>query len=143
MEISDLDMVCKLENSIFPDPWSRNNFLYEIEKNEHSSPYVALDGRKILGYSVHWCLDIEAHIANFAVDNNFRRRNVGSFLLGYVISDIVQKKIHKIYLELRSSNLAAKNLYVKHGFQMDGIRKNYYLKQKDDAILMSLTLKEG
>lgn len=143
MEPKDLEAVVALEQEVFPDPWSKDSFLHELTGNECSSLFVALDGERVIGYSVHWCFDIEAHISNFAVDNNYRRQFIGSFLLGYVISDILRKKIYKIYLELRSASEAAKSLYLKHGFEIDGTCPGYYIKDKDDAILMSLTLKEG
>ncbi len=143
MLLSDLDRVVYLEKESFPDPWSEQNFTYEIVENQFSQPYVVTNNGHVIGYSVHWCFDIEAHLANFAVDESFRRQNVGSYLLGFLISDILRKNIHSIYLEIRASNEAARNLYKKHGFREDGVRKHYYLKEKDDAILMSLSLKEG
>mgnify|MGYP002582415600 FL=1 len=40
-------------------------------------------------------------------------------------------------LEVRESNLAARRLYEKNGFEIVGKRKNYYEKPAEDAILMS------
>lgn len=143
MLLSDLDRIVFLEKESFPDPWSEQNFTYEIVENQFSQPYVVTSDGHVIAYSVHWCFDIEAHLANFAVDQAYRRQNVGSYLLGFLISDILRRDIHSIYLEIRASNDAARNLYKKHGFREDGVRKHYYLKEKDDAILMSLILKEA
>ena len=41
-----------------------------------------------------------------------------------------------ITLEVRVSNDIAKNLYKKNGFIMEGIRKEYYEDNKEDAIIM-------
>ena len=49
-------------------------------------------------------------------------------------------KIKKILLEVREGNLAAINLYKKMDYKIDGIRKGYYKKYKEDAILMSKNL---
>ncbi|MFQ5649669.1 MAG: ribosomal protein S18-alanine N-acetyltransferase [bacterium] len=142
MKMTDLDRVLELASDSFADPWSRNNFAHEILRNNYSFSHVVLNNGEIIGYSVCWYFDLEAHLANFAVDRRYRRQNVGSYLLGYIISDILQKNICDIYLEVRAENRAARSLYLKHGFQEDGVRKNYYSHVNDDAILMSLSLQE-
>jgi len=40
-------------------------------------------------------------------------------------------------LEVRASNLAAQNLYSKYGFTQVGIRRGYYLDNREDGVLMS------
>ncbi len=142
MSIEDLERILQLEESSFPDPWTRNNFSHEVVTNEFSNACVIEVDGELAGYAVYWCFDIEAHLANFAIDSRYRRQNVGSILLKHVIEDIRNKNIGNIYLEVRASNVAARKLYAKHGFVEDGVRKNYYLKEKDDAVLMSLSLKE-
>ncbi len=143
MTPDDLDRVLHLARECFIEPWSRNNFRCEIEENTFSNPHVVLSKNDIIGFSIYWCFDMEAHLANFAIDPRFRRQNVGSYLLGYVISDILRRNIYEIYLEVRASNEAARNLYLKHGFKEVGVRRNYYSREREDAILMSLILKEG
>jgi len=142
MEMADLEYILQVENECFPDPWTKNNFTSEVLENKHSNPCVVEYENKIVGYAVYWCFDIEAHIANFAVTNKHRRKKIGSLLLEYIFEDVACRNITKIYLEVRASNEAARSLYTKYGFVEDYIRKNYYLKEKDDAILMSLSLKE-
>lgn len=47
-----------------------------------------------------------------------------------------------IMLEVRESNISAKNLYLKFGFKEEVIRKNYYKNPdgtREDAIVMSKT----
>ena len=39
-------------------------------------------------------------------------------------------------LEVRVSNMAAIHLYKKLGFQEEGIRKNFYERPKEDALIM-------
>ena len=39
-------------------------------------------------------------------------------------------------LEVRRSNTIAQNLYKKYGFVEEGIRKAYYIDNKEDAIIM-------
>jgi len=75
---------------------------------------------------------------DFSVDKNYRRKQIGSSLLSCLINDWKLKKIKTGHLEVRRSNDAARNLYLKAG-----VRKNYYLKEKEDAILMSISLRRG
>jgi len=49
-------------------------------------------------------------------------------------------QLHKariVTLEVRVSNITAQNLYLKYGFQKTGLRKGYYLDNREDAIIMS------
>ena len=39
----------------------------------------------------------------------------------------------------RASNQAAIALYEKHGFEQAGLRKGYYQKPREDAIIMTRT----
>jgi len=142
MQLSDLDRVCELEKACFSDPWPRQSFARDVSENAISHPFVVLSGNEIIGYTVYRCIDREAELTNFAIAPGFRRRHVGSFLLGYVVSDILRKGIEDVHLELRGANDAARNLYLKHGFKEVGVRKDYYVKQKDDAVLMTLSLRE-
>ncbi|MFQ5823138.1 MAG: ribosomal protein S18-alanine N-acetyltransferase [bacterium] len=143
MQLPDLDKVCELESRIFSDPWSRNNFVHEILDNLDSFPFVVEKDKEVIGYAIYWYIDSEAHIANFAIEECFRRKKIGKFLLCRLIEEMKRQKVRVVYLEVRRSNLAAQNLYLKHGFKIIGVRKNYYSKDKEDALLMSLPLKEG
>lgn len=142
MQLSDLDRVCELEKACFSDPWPRQSFARDVAENAISHPFVVLSGNEIVGYAVYRCIDRETEITNFAIAPDFRRRHVGSFLLGCIVSDILRKGIEDVHLELRGANDAARNLYLKHGFKEVGVRKDYYVKQKDDAVLMTLSLRE-
>lgn len=46
-------------------------------------------------------------------------------------------KYSSITLEVNENNLPAKNLYLKYGFKILGIRKHYY-STGDNAIIMTL-----
>jgi ribosomal-protein-alanine N-acetyltransferase len=48
--------------------------------------------------------------------------------------------ITAISLEVRCSNAAAISLYKRLGFESAGIRKDFYSKPKEDAVIMWLKL---
>ena len=51
------------------------------------------------------------------------------------------KGVTVIHLEVRESNTPARTLYEKLGFTVDGIRKNYYERPRENAVLMTRYLK--
>lgn len=136
MSEEDLSWVTEVENRCFPDPWLTEAFEAEINQNDFSKPIVALLGDIRVGYAVPRYIADELEITNFAVDPDFRRMNVGSMMLGRILSDGEKRDVKYGYLEVRVGNLAAIKLYKKFGFNEVGLRKNYYSGINTDAIIM-------
>ncbi len=143
MQVGDLDRVCELEKQVFPNVRLKKNIAYEVLENSLSFAYVVEKDQSVIGYAIYWRVDTEAHLLDFTVDKNYRRKQIGGSLLSYLINDWKSKKIQAGHLEVRRSNDAGRNLYLKYGFEVAGVRKNYYSKEKEDAILMSISLRRG
>jgi len=143
MQVGDVESVCELEKQAFPDVCSKKNMEYEVLENSLSFAYVVEKDRLIIGYAIYWRVNTEVHLLNFTIDENHRRKRIGSSLLNYLINDWKLKEIQAGHLEARRSNEAARNLYLKYGFEVSGVRKNYYSKEKEDAILMSIFLRRA
>ena len=79
----------------------------------------------------------EGDIGNVAVAPDSRRRGIGAALLKALFAESERRGAAVLQLEVRESNLAARRLYEKNGFEIVGKRKNYYEKPAEDAILMS------
>ena len=62
-----------------------------------------------------------------------QKKGIATKLLEYVIEMSTIKKCSSISLEVRKSNIAARKLYKKMGFEEVSIRKNYY--GSEDAIV--------
>ena len=60
--------------------------------------------------------------------------------MDYIISFCEKSDIKTITLEVRESNMVARNLYTKLGFAIVGSRRNYYVKPVENAILMDKKL---
>jgi ribosomal protein S18 acetylase RimI-like enzyme len=73
----------------------------------------------------------EREILNIAVGPEFRRQGVARCLL---VKELSRGGIH--FLEVRESNLAARTLYERQGFETVGRRKAYYESPREAAILM-------
>ena len=143
MSRSDIDQVHALEERIFPTPWTRKSYEFELERNPASEQWVIEAWAEhsewvIIAYSVCWRLGDELHIANIAVSPGFRRRGLGRRLLHHVLARAARKGMRSATLEVRSGNQAARALYASFGFEVVGKRKRYYSNNGEDALLMQL-----
>jgi ribosomal-protein-alanine N-acetyltransferase len=137
MRIEDLEEVLEIETASFPTPWSRNSFLYEILDNERAIYLVAKNEfGKVVGYIGMWVVFDEGHITNIAAHPLYRRQGVGKALLNQLINVARENGVKHLTLEVRRSNLSAQDLYQKIGFVHMGVRRKYYLDNKEDALIM-------
>lgn len=136
MRLEDLDDVLAIEEKTFSTPWSRKSFEMEIRENLLSTNIVAEYKDRVVGYAGMWTVIDEGHITNIAVDEDFKGRSIGNYLLMGLIKQCENNGIYKMTLEVRKSNQVAINLYKKYGFVEAGIRKDYYVDEREDAIVM-------
>jgi ribosomal-protein-alanine N-acetyltransferase len=136
LSLEHIDDVLKIDNLSFPTPWSRNSFQREVETNKFARYVVAKRDELILGYAGMWLILDEAHITNIAVHPEYRGIDIGNRLLEALIIMAKVDTIESMTLEVRKSNIVAQNLYIKHGFVQEGIRKEYYGDNREDAIIM-------
>jgi ribosomal-protein-alanine N-acetyltransferase len=94
--------------------------------------------QSILGFIGLWYMADEIHVINLAVHPDFRHQGIGELLLIHAIELSIQLKAILITLEVRVSNLEAQALYTKYGFSERGIRRAYYLDNREDAVIMTL-----
>ena len=121
-----------LEREIFTDAWSEESIAAAAE-NPHTQFYAALDENDaLMGYLIVTQVMDVADIDNIAVAPAFRRQGVASLLLDTALAGMEAD----VFLEVRASNAPAVALYQKYGFAQIGIRRNYYEKPREDAILM-------
>lgn len=91
----------------------------------------------VAGFAGLWNMSTEAHITNIAVRESYQRQGIGELLLISTIDLAIKLKASVITLEVRASNTAAQSLYHKYGFYQTGLRRGYYVDNREDAILMS------
>lgn len=134
--VDDVDDIYEIERLCFSEPWSRDSMVYELSENPRAF-YIAaeLDG-KVVGYAGLWWIGDEGHITNVAVKPGYRNRHIGNGIIQVLIDFTVQEGIMHHTLEVRRSNDPAINLYKKFGFVVEGIRKEYYANNKEDALIM-------
>lgn len=82
----------------------------------------------------------EGDITNVSVDSARRREGIGKCLVQALLAESRKRGCRRIFLEVRQSNDAAIRLYQGCGFVRVGVRKNYYTKPQEDALLMRCDL---
>jgi len=135
MKYKDIDKICELEREAFTLPWPKEAF--EDEMTNSLACYTVYEHHgKIKAYGGMWIVLDEAHITNIAVKAEYRRKGIGSRLIDYMVKTAKEKGAKYMYLEVRKSNKDAYQLYIKKGFIINGVRKNYYPDNGEDAIVM-------
>jgi len=142
MTLDDVPRVAELEQDIFPAPWSEEGIANLLEKRRHAGAVIGEVQKSIVAYAFYWVVAGEMHIANIAVDRNFRRRKIGEGLLTRILADAAGEGAVYAFLEVRASNSPAIRLYEKFGFHQIGVRKGYYPDNKEDALVMAKSFKE-
>ena len=128
----DIDLCFKLDSNTI-SLWSKKQWANEFKK-EGTKIFGLLITNLVIGICVfHVVLD-EAQINFFVVNQKYREKGYGSYLMSYLIKECEKSNINKIFLEVSSTNITAEKFYSRFGFFTVGIRKNYY-KDGSDALL--------
>ncbi len=134
----DLFAVIAIEEESFANPWTRESFLHEINKNPYSRPKVARtkdEKAEIAGYCVNWLVFEHFHIQNIAVHSRHRRKGLGRYMMEQTLREAQESGGLVASLEVRESNTSARELYVSLGFREVGKRRSYYSRPREDAVL--------
>lgn len=134
----DLDAVNAIEMQAFQDPWSKQDFINELESNPYSCIYVKEINGEVVAYVDLWIAYENAEIANIAVKKEFLHQGIASELMQYCLQKIQQSKCENFTLEVRVSNINAIKLYEKFGFQTVSKRKKYYADGEDAYLMVQL-----
>jgi len=148
-----IDDIYAIEKECFTDPWKKEIFLElldypyavniaaaEIEIETGIGAEETEKTEKIAGYCIFYHIWEECQIMNIAVKKSMQNKKIATKLLSAVLEYAEAENISKIILEVRRSNAKAIALYKKFGFEIDGVRENYYKRPKEDALLMSLQM---
>ena len=136
--LEDFNAVKAIENESFIEPYSDEDLHYEFEKNPVNKIIVAEQDGKVVGFIDFLITFNSSTIMQVAVTKEARGNGIATHLLSEMensfpknIDDIVET----ITLEVRESNVPAKNLYLKNGYKIVVIKEHYY-KDGENAIYM-------
>ena len=128
--------VLRIEEQVYPRPWTSALFLSELALRSTRAYFVARVGREIVGYAGVMISFEDSHVTTVAVDPDWHRHGIATRLLVGLVRESLVRGAQHMTLEVRMSNKGAQDLYRRFGFAPVGVRKNYYPETNEDALVM-------
>ena len=144
MVAEDIPQVMQIETSLISDAWSKQGFLDTMDSPDAISQ-VAVEAAcdavekgkdRILGYIIMYISFEEGEISNVAVAEAVQNQGIGSELLQSMLEIGSSESVTRFILEVRVSNEPAIALYKKYEFEQIGIRRDFYEKTREEALIM-------
>ena len=133
----DIPQIVEVEKRCFSLPWTAEQLAGQIKDAQHEFIAAISPDGTVLGYvGMMYVLD-EGYISNVATDLPWRRQGIADALIGRLCAICEGLRLSFVSLEVRAGNVPAIALYEKHGFARAGLRKNYYERPREDAIIMT------
>lgn len=135
-ERRDVPELLAIEQAQFPEPWTKGMLIDEITNTDTRRYTVAVQGRRIIGYlGVMFVFD-ELHVNTIGTRVGEEGRGVASSLLDDAWANARARGVVRATLEVAVSNERALALYYRYGFKPVGVRKNYYERTHEDALVL-------
>jgi [ribosomal protein S18]-alanine N-acetyltransferase len=136
MGFADIKAVTYIEKKSHTHPWSEKLFLSNFGQRYFN--HLILLNDEVIGYFVASAVAGEVTLMNIAISPEKQSQGVGRILLQFLLDYSRENNQQEIWLEVRSSNQNAIQLYQKLGFAEVDIRKAYYPSEngREDAIIM-------
>jgi len=141
LTVERLDAVLRIEQRVYPHPWTRGNFSDAMASGYQCQLLMA--GDELLGYFVAMKGVDEVHLLNLTVAPAYQRQGWARVMLDALAIWARGQGADWLWLEVRESNARAIVVYESHGYRRVGLRKNYYPVdhgQREHAVVMSLHL---
>ncbi|WP_374666184.1 ribosomal protein S18-alanine N-acetyltransferase [Ramlibacter sp.] len=140
MTEAQLDAVMAVEREAYAHPWTRGNFADSIRSGYQAQMLCA--GPTLLGYFVAMKGVDEVHLLNITVAPPYQGQGWGRVMLDALAQWSRGQSAQWLWLEVRTSNQRAQQVYLRYGFRRVGERRAYYPADhgREDAIVMSLRL---
>lgn len=140
-KITDIDEIMEINLSSFSHPYNEELLTKAIESDSIMMYVACIDG-EVVGYLECIYMFVEMEISSLAVRKDYRRKGIASLMIDTVMADMSELGVEDVFLEVRSKNTAAKELYANSGFRRVAIRKGYYKKPLDDAFVLHYRISE-
>jgi ribosomal-protein-alanine N-acetyltransferase len=131
-----LRSVLRIEQQVYPKPWSHSLFVSELALRSTRAYVVAKIGRDIVGYAGLMMSLTDGHVTTIAVEPTLHRHGIGTRLLLTLAQEAIARGATALTLEARVSNKPAQEMYRRFGFVPVGVRKGYYADTGEDALVM-------
>jgi ribosomal-protein-alanine N-acetyltransferase len=125
MRPEDRADVLRIEAASAPDAWTAQTFDYWLSKH-HVSGHVLERGVERVGFFIVIRGVDHLRIANLAVAPAARRAGVGTRALQAIENIARARRLARVELEVRETNLAAQLLYRSNGYRAVAILRAHY-----------------
>ena len=140
---ADVEALAELERRCHSHPWTLRHFADALADRKTlrifvlRQPFEAGEPeRGIVGYCVVQVAASEMHVHNLAIEPGARRKGLGRFLLREALAWGTAIGAEDVFLEVRQSNWAALALYRGAGFEAVSVRRGYYDRPREDALIL-------
>ena len=140
MQSVDLEAVLTNERRSYTHPWNQGIF-EDCLSSGHGCWVLEVEGC-LIGHGIISVGAGEAHLLNVCIHPDHQGKGYGRFLVEHLISQAKGRAATSMFLEVRSSNQVAYQLYEKLGFNEVGVRQGYYpsYKGREDALVLAIEL---
>ena len=132
LNIEDIDLCYELDSNTI-SLWTKKQWAEEFKKKDNKVFGILLSNLVIGTCVFHVVID-EAQINYFVINQKYRNKGFGTYLMSYLIKECKKLNIIKLILEVSHTNFTAEKFYNRFDFSTVGIRRNYY-KDGSDALL--------
>ena len=128
----DIDLCYQLDSNTI-SLWSKKQWNNEFKK-DGVKIFGLLFSNLVIGICVFHIILDEAQINFFVINQKYRKKGFGTYLMNYLIEECEKLNLKKLFLEVSHTNYSAAKFYSHFDFSTVGIRRNYY-KDGSDALL--------
>jgi ribosomal-protein-alanine N-acetyltransferase len=133
--------VWAVEQLAFADPWRESDFADAVTLGV---PFLVAEVEGVVvGYAIGRVAADESEVLNVGVHPARRRQGVARALIGALLDALGAAGATQVYLEVRESNAAARQLYAAFGFGEIGRRARYYRRPVEDAVILRAVVGAG
>lgn len=135
MLIRHMSEVLAIENEAFEFPWLEKNFINCLRQRNCIGMIAEHDDR-VVGFMIYELHKTRIHVLNFVVAKDYRRRGVGSQMIGKLTGKLSNQRRNRIVLEVRETNLSAQLFFRENCFRAVSVLRSYYTDSPEDAFEM-------
>jgi ribosomal-protein-alanine N-acetyltransferase len=133
-----LASIMRIERESFSDPWSEAAFAGMVDSPLAVFTVAVDEEDSVVGYTAAVAAKEDGEILSVAVEDCARGKGIGGLLLDSAIDALKEQLVARVFLEVRESNAAAIGLYKSRGFENVSVRRNYYRRPVENAVVMRL-----
>lgn len=140
MTADDVEAAVRIEADSYTMPWSDDTFRTLLRRAD-TTLLVAEFEACVIGHAIGWHTLDQGELGNVAVHAAWRRNGLATRLVTEFLRRQLRLGVQDVFLEVRRGNDAARALYARMGFVEVGVRRRYYVRPVEDALVMRRTLR--